>query len=104
MCGERWIRGPFGLDAERRVTRTGCRTVLVMVPTVVAGARLLDLVALLENDSRVQTIFTVPESMESWAGTDEFVRDNGRLVVSWTQAFQHRFDAVLAASYAGLEQ
>jgi hypothetical protein len=75
-----------------------------MVPTVAAGARLLDLVALLENDNRVQTVFTVPESMESWAGTDEFARDHGRLVVSWTQAFQHRFDAVLAASYVGLEQ
>jgi hypothetical protein len=104
MCVEHWIRGPFGLDAERRATRVGCRTVLVMVPTIAAGSRLLDLITLLDNDSRVQTVFTVPESMEMWAGTDEFVREHGGLVVSWPQAFQHRFDAVLAASYVGLDQ
>ncbi len=74
-----------------------------MVPTVAAGTRLLDLVALLENDSRLQVVFTVPESGQTWAGTEDFVRRHGGLVVPWHQARQHRFDAVLAASYAGLD-
>lgn len=104
MCVDHWVRGPFGLDSESRVTRAGCRAVLVMVPTVAAGTRLLDVVTLLENDSRLQTVFTVPESGQHWAGTDDFVRRHGGFVISWHQARQHRFDAVLAASYDGLDQ
>lgn len=104
MSVETWVRGPIGLDAERRVTRTGCRTVLVMMPTMTAGARLLDLTALVENDHRVQVIFTVPESTETRHGAVAFARARGRLVIPWHQAVQHRFDLVLAASYDGLQQ
>jgi hypothetical protein len=98
-----WIRGPLGLDAERWVTRADCRTVLVVVPHVAAGSRLLDLATLLEHDHRVQLVFTVPETPETWQGTDEFVRRHGGLVIPWQQALQHRFALVLAASYTQLE-
>lgn len=50
---ERWIRGPIGQDAELRVTRAGCRTVLVVIPTMAAGTRLRDLQPLLQGDHRV---------------------------------------------------
>jgi hypothetical protein len=102
VSGERWIRGPLGLDAQRWSTRADCRGVLVPVPHVAAGTRLLDLVQLLEQDHRVQVIFTVPDTTESWHGTEDFVRRHGGLAVPWIQAVQQRFDLVLAASYTQL--
>ncbi|WP_199440155.1 hypothetical protein [Umezawaea beigongshangensis] len=96
---QRWIRGPLGIDAATRVTRTGTSTVLLMVPTTTAGTRLMDLVPLLECDHRVQTVVTVPQTGESWHGTDEFARRTGAVVLPWEQAVQHEFDLVLSASH-----
>lgn len=97
-----WVRGPIGPDAQRWSTRADCRIVLVPVPHVAAGTRLFDLVGLLEHDHRVQVIFTVPDTTESWQGTEEFVRCHNGLVIPWVQAVQQRFDLVLAASYTQL--
>jgi hypothetical protein len=99
-----WVRGPIGLDAERRVTRADCRTVLVVIPTMTAGARLADLLALLRGDHRIQTLYTVPEAPDTWHGTAEFVAAGGALTIPWHQAVNHRFDLVLAASHVGLRQ
>jgi hypothetical protein len=99
-----WVLGPVGMDAEHRVTRPGCRSVLVMVPTVTAGHRLLDLLPLLESDSRVQMVFTVPRSFEGWGDPEEFVRARHGLLLPWAQAAQHRFDLVLSASHRALER
>lgn len=104
MRTEQWVRGPLGIGADQRVTRTGCRTVLVMMPTMAAGTRLLDVVALLAGDHRVQTVFTVPETIETWHGIHEFAHRHGRLVIPWQQALQLRFDLVLAASYWELDR
>ncbi|TCO50877.1 hypothetical protein [Actinocrispum wychmicini] len=99
---ERWLRGPIGLDAELRVTRAGCKTVLVVIPTMAAGTRLRDLLPLVSGDHRVQTMFTVVDSADD--GTAEFAAAGGGLVLPWRQAVSHRFDLVLAASPVGLEQ
>jgi hypothetical protein len=104
MPTDLWLRGPIGADADQRVTRVGCRTVLVMLPTMTAGTRLLDVVPLFEGDHRVQVVFTVPETTETWHGIHEFAHRHGRLVLPWHQALQHRFDLVLAASYTELER
>jgi hypothetical protein len=93
-----WINGPIGAGSERRVTRNGLRTALVMVPHLVAGTRLMDFLPLIESDHRVQTVFTVPETVASWHGTEDFVRAQGGLVIPWRQALQHEFDLVLDAS------
>ena len=93
-----WINGPLGPGHERRLTRSGCRTVLVMVPHMVAGTRLADLLPLIESDHRVQAVFTVPETTATWHHTKEFVRAQGGLLLPWHQALQHEFDLVLAAS------
>jgi hypothetical protein len=98
----RWMRGPIGLDSENWVTRAGCRSVLVPVPNFAAGTRLLDIVPLLERDTRLQVVFTVPDAADFWPGTEEFTRAHGGLVVPWHQAIRHRFDLVLAASYTEL--
>jgi len=101
---DRWIRGPIGLDSERRVTRAGCRTVLVVIPAMAAGTRLRDLVSLLRSDHRVQCLFAVPDGHDAWAGTAEFAAARGGLVIPWHQAVNHRFDLVLAAGYTGLTE
>ncbi|WP_328618217.1 hypothetical protein OHS18_21050 [Amycolatopsis sp. NBC_00355] len=104
MAAELWVRGPFGLGSSTRVTRPRCRAVLVVVPTVTAGTRLLDLVSLLENDLRVQIVFTVPHTTQRWQGVEEFVRGLDGLVLPWAQAVAHRFDLVLAASHRHLDE
>jgi hypothetical protein len=99
---DRWVHGPIGLDADLRVTRANCRKVLVTVPTVAAGTRLLELLALLEADHRVQVLFSTPDNARHWPDATEFVRRLGGLAIPWGQALEHRFDLVLAASHAEL--
>ncbi|HWM05423.1 MAG TPA: hypothetical protein VNP92_24045 [Actinophytocola sp.] len=104
MCVNPWVRVPVGAEGEHRRTRADCRTVLVTVPTVAAGTRLLDLAQFLHDDHRVHVLFTIPDTIESWHGTTEFLHDHGGLVIPWAQAVQQHFDLVLAASYTGLER
>jgi hypothetical protein len=99
-----WVNGPIGLDADLKVTRIGCRLVLVMAPTLTAATRLMDLVPLLECDFRVQVVFTVPREGDTWAGAEEFVRATGGLFVPWCQAVRHTWDLVLAASHRHLAE
>ncbi|KOV84026.1 hypothetical protein [Nocardia sp. NRRL S-836] len=91
-----WFTTPLGTGGAHRVTVPGCRRVLVIVPSVVAGTRLLDLLPLLEADHRLQTYFTLPEPC---GATTAFVDAIGGLVIPWELALQHEFDLVLAASY-----
>jgi hypothetical protein len=101
MIGDHWTNGPVGLGAASRVTRAGCKSVLVVVPHVVAGTRLADLLPLLEADHRVQVLFTIEGSVH---GTEEFTRRLGGHVLPWDQAIRQRFDLVLAASFRGLDR
>jgi hypothetical protein len=101
---QRWISGPTGVRAGNRGIRALERTVLVVVPHMVAGTRLMDVVPLLEADHRVQTVFTVApnELGEIWHGTEDFVRAQGGMVLPWEQAMQTKFDLILAASPTGV--
>ncbi|SFR27858.1 hypothetical protein SAMN04488564_111299 [Lentzea waywayandensis] len=87
---------PFGQGAARRVTVPGCHQVLVLVPHVVAGTRLMDVLTLLEADHRLQVVCAVPP--EAPPGTEEFVLAQGSLLIPWAHTVRHRFDLVLAAS------
>ncbi|MFD0967601.1 hypothetical protein [Plantactinospora endophytica] len=63
--------------------------------------RLLDVAELLEEDQRIQTVFTVaPDTFNR--GVAGHLRRLGALVLPWPQAVRERFDLVLAASYGGL--
>jgi hypothetical protein len=99
-----WVKGPVGAGTQVRMTRHACRTVLVMVPTVTAGTRLMELLPLLDGDHRVQTVFTIPHDDETWSGTFEYVRSLDCLTLPWKQARQHKWDLVLTASHRYIEQ
>ena len=79
---------------------------LVVVPFVAAGTRLMDVLPLLEADHRVITVFTVAPARGGAVchGTEEFLRDRACLVLPWEQAVQCDFDLVLAASPDGLSE
>lgn len=106
MTVEQWVNGPVGRGAEYRVIRGGCRTVLVVVPFVGVGTRLLDVLPLIEADHRILTVFTVVPTANGARphGTEEFLRANACMVLPWQQAIQYEFDLVLAASPNGVAQ
>lgn len=76
---------------------------LVMVPHIVAGTRLFDLLPLLDADHRVHAVFTVPEPLGSWQATHAFLERQGGIVLPWAQARRIGFDLVLAASTRGID-
>ncbi|QQQ80690.1 hypothetical protein IOD16_20610 [Saccharothrix sp. 6-C] len=94
-----WVMAPGSPGADRWVTRKGCRVVLVVVPHVTAGTRLVDLLQLLAGDQRLQVVFTVPSMPDAWHGADEYVRSLGGVVLPWEQVVRMRFDLALAASF-----
>jgi hypothetical protein len=98
-----WLDAPVGPRAHRRVTVPGCRTVLALVPHVVAGTRLMDVLELLKADQRIQVVCTVPDTHGISYGTHEFVQRQGVLTLPWRQAAGLEFDLVLAASRRDLE-
>jgi hypothetical protein len=100
---EELVNGPFGIDAARWGTGCSSRTVLVVVHSVTAGTRLADVTPLLESDLRVHVVFTAAPSSFP-AGTIEFLRRLGAVVVPWQQAVRERFDLAVAAFYGRLEQ
>ncbi|WP_285641062.1 hypothetical protein [Lentzea sp. NBRC 102530] len=98
-----WVDAPVGPRAGRRVTVPGCRTVLVLVPHVVAATRLFDVLDLLKADRRVQVVCTVPDVGGVSYGTHEFLQRHGVLTLPWQQAIGVEFDLVLAASRRDVE-
>lgn len=102
MTGANWLQVPVGLDAHQWVTRQGLLNVLVVVHTVTSGQRLLELIELVERDSRVQVAFTgAPDVFSN--GVEDFLRSTGGLVLPWEQVIRERFDLAVAAGYGGLQ-
>jgi hypothetical protein len=99
----RWLSVPVGADAERWMTRSVCRHVVVAVHTVTSGQRLLDVVRLVESDPRIQLVYTsVPDVFDG--GVREFLRQIGAMEIPWQQAIRERFDLALTAGYGGLPE
>ncbi|WIX84875.1 hypothetical protein [Amycolatopsis sp. DG1A-15b] len=103
MAAATWVRSPIERADAHWATRCGTKSVLVLVPHVVAGTRLLDLLPLLEADHRVQVVFTDPDAGENWQATHDFLRAQGGPVLSWAQARRSDVDLVLAGSTRGLD-
>jgi hypothetical protein len=98
------MRGPFGIDATRGATLTPQRSVLAVLHTVTSGARLGDVVPLLESDPRIQVLYTHPPAALFAAGTRDFLKRLGGVRLPWQLATQHRFSLALAAHPGLLEQ
>jgi hypothetical protein len=77
------------------------RRVLVIVHNVTAATRLLDIVPLWANDSRVQTAFTLIGSSAFTTGTAEFLHTRGITPISWERATAEDFTVAISASYGG---
>lgn len=103
MNGMEWRQVPVGLDAERWITRAGCKTVLAVVHTVTSGQRLADTVRLVESDLRIQVVYTSAPDVFS-NGVSDYLRDLGGVVISWDQATRIPFDLALAAAYGSIHQ
>ncbi|GLZ42508.1 hypothetical protein Acsp05_61320 [Actinokineospora sp. NBRC 105648] len=73
------------------------------MPHIVAGTRLFELLPLLENDHRVQVVFTQPEAWETWQATQDFLTAHGGVVLPWAQARSGEYDLVLAGSTRGVD-
>ncbi|UQS22755.1 hypothetical protein L1857_07940 [Amycolatopsis thermalba] len=101
MVERKWSAVPVGPDADRWVTRRGCRTVLVVVHTIVTGQRLLDVLGLIEEDQAVQAVFTQAPDVFT-EGVSDLLRSAGALEIPWEQAVRERFDLGLAAAYGGI--
>jgi hypothetical protein len=86
VSSESWLRVPIGNGADRWVSRTGYRTVLAVVHNPTALTRLLDLLAVLEGDHRIQVLFTVPGTSVFSAGLTARISKLGGLVMPWAQA------------------
>ncbi|WP_433337512.1 hypothetical protein [Spirillospora sp. CA-294931] len=103
MSESEWRRVPTGFDADRQVTRGECKTVLALVHTVTSGQRLLEAVRLLENDMRVQVVFTqAPDDHGN--GVQDFLLGIGALQISWEQATHLEFDLAVAASLGAIHR
>jgi hypothetical protein len=95
--------GPPGAEARQWMTLVGRRKVLAVVHTVTYAKRLLDVLALLEGDFRLQVVFTVPPHVFG----DEvpgFLAGLGSAVLPWREATRMTFDLALAAGPSGVEQ
>ncbi|MGK5529528.1 hypothetical protein [Streptomyces sp. URMC 129] len=95
------MRVPVGADAERWVTRRGCRRVLFVVHNVTSATRLLDVLPLFRDDPRVQMLVTCTGSSPFLAGVPELLGATGLPVLPWEQAVSLPVDLAVAASYGG---
>ncbi|MER5456391.1 hypothetical protein ABT008_16540 [Micromonospora sp. NPDC002389] len=103
MTSSGWLATPVGIDADHWVTRAGNRTVLAVAHTIASCHRLLDVIAQIEDDLRVQVVFTVAPDVFNQQVTPHLER-LGALTLPWSQAVRERFDLAVAASWGGLHQ
>lgn len=102
MSALRTIGQMPGAQQRQYLTVVGCKKVLVVAHTVTYVQRLLDVLALLEGDFRVQVVFTAPPHVFG----DEVPALLARLgcaVVPWDEALRMEFDLALAAGRLGVD-
>jgi hypothetical protein len=101
--GTKWSQVPVGPDAERWITRTGCKTVLVVVHSVTTGQRLARILPLFETDNRVQVLYTAAPEVFS-GGVARLLQRLDGVTIPWEQATRSTFDLALAAGYEAVHE
>ncbi|MEV6674560.1 hypothetical protein [Streptomyces sp. NPDC051162] len=101
MTGEDWLRVPVGEDAERWRTRGRARKVLFVVHNVTSATRLLDVLPLFADDTRLQLLATCTGSSPFLAGVPELLTAAGLPVLPWEQAKATPVELAVSASYGG---
>ncbi|GAA0329833.1 hypothetical protein GCM10010319_02340 [Streptomyces blastmyceticus] len=101
VTGEDRLRVPVGDDAERWTTRGRLRKVLFVVHNVTSATRLLDVLPLFDDDTRLQLLATCTGSSPFLAGVPELMAAAGLPVLPWEQAKATPVDLAISASYGG---
>ncbi len=77
------------------------RRILIVVHTVTALTRILDLLPVLAGDRRVQILFTTPATSTFHAGVADALRAREMPFISWDDALSIEFDLAITASFGG---
>ncbi|MHB9857741.1 hypothetical protein [Streptomyces sp. YIM S03343] len=102
MPALRGITRPLMEEGEWR-TLLERGTVLVVVHTLTYGKRLVDVLAVLQDDFRLQVVFTAPPHVFG-DEVPRFLRRLGGAVVPWEEAVRMTFDLAPAAGPRGVEK
>ncbi|MFC7386804.1 hypothetical protein [Sphaerisporangium rhizosphaerae] len=76
----------------------------MVVHHLAAATRLRDVAPLIEEDHRIQVVYTVPPSSRFAAGAHDFLRTTGALEMPFAQALETRFDLAVAAGQGMLDR
>jgi len=98
VVGDRPVWVPVGQESARWVTVAAERTVLAVARTVTSTLRVLEAVASLSSDPRVQVVFSINDSSPFAAGVQRLLGEMGAAVVPWSEATRLSFDLVVTAS------
>ncbi|TDB91143.1 hypothetical protein E1091_13840, partial [Micromonospora fluostatini] len=101
MTFPEWPKAPIGIDAGHWISRPVRRTVLAVAHSMVSCQRLLDVIGLIEGDTRIQVVFTVGPDVFNHRVAGYLERLDA-LVLPWQQAVRERFDLAVAAAHGGL--
>lgn len=91
------------VGAREWLTLVGRKKILAVVHTITYGKRLIEILSVLEDDFRLQVVFTAPPHV---FGDDvpRFLQDLGAAFVPWDHAVHMVFDLALAAGPGGVER
>ncbi|MFJ7996812.1 hypothetical protein ACIQ7D_06570 [Streptomyces sp. NPDC096310] len=94
---------PVPVENRQWLTLVERKKVLAVAHTVTYAKRLLDVLALLESDFRVQVVFTAPP--HAFGGeVPQFLGRLGSPLLPWDEATRTTFDLALTAGPRGVEQ
>jgi hypothetical protein len=93
-----------GSDDARSVASAEAATVLIVVDSVAAGHRLMEVVRLFEGDYRVRVVFTVPPAAGEEGCVRGFLATVGGVVVAWHDVARLRLALAIAAGPGGVDE
>jgi hypothetical protein len=93
-----------GSDDARRVACAEATTVLIVVDSVAAGHRLMEVVRLFEGDFRVRVVFSVPPGADPEGCVRGFLASVGGVVLAWPDVKRLRLVMAVTAGPRGVDE